>query len=37
MLRARAALIKNQLAEYRKKYPLIVIVAHYYTIEYLLA
>lgn len=35
MLRARTVLIKKQLAEYRKKYSVIVVVAHYYIIEFL--
>jgi quinolinate synthase len=34
-LRMRAARIKQILKEYKEKYPVIVIVAHYYTIEFI--
>lgn len=34
-LRMRAARIKQILKEYKQKYPVIVIVAHYYTIEFI--
>lgn len=35
MLRERAAGIKKMLREYKKKYDKIVVIAHYYIIEFI--
>lgn len=37
MLRMRTSLIKKTLQEYSKKYPVIVVVAHYCVLGYLMA